>query len=99
MNSGLVGVAALRSNSESYTPAADQFMCNLFIFFSSVWLLVIELNYGREKEGSLKYKSPPLKMYATLSVSLSAAILHLGIRAGMKGREWKEKTARKTKDK
>lgn len=35
-------------------------------------------------------------MYAILSVSLSAAILHLGSQAVMKGRQRKEKTERKT---
>lgn len=38
-------------------------------------------------------------MYTTLSVSLSAAILRLGIQALMKGRERKEKTESKTRGK
>lgn len=60
--------------------------------------LLIEPNEGREKEGSLKYKRPPLKMYTALSVSLSAAILHLGIQAVMKGRERKEKKRKRRQE-
>lgn len=38
-------------------------------------------------------------MYTTLSVSLSAAILHLEIQTVTKGRKRKEKTVRKTNNK
>ena len=68
------------------------FICNLFIFFSSICLIFLSSlkqtkEREREKKDLREYNISPLKMHR----ALSADILHLGIQPVMKGRPRKER--------